>query len=83
MVEWSKYTPNIRDGFDFGMGIIFGKLVLPRIHGYVSNEIKNIIKNSYEEKFAQERTERRELYEKIDALSSKVTELTKKVGTSA
>lgn len=83
MVEWSKYTPNIRDGFDFGMGIIFGKLVLPRIQGYVSNEIKNIIKNSYEEKFAQERTERRELYEKIDALSSKVTELTKKVGTSA
>ena len=83
MVDWSKYTPNLRDGFDFGIGLIFGKVVLPRIQGYVSTEIKNVIRNSYEEKIAQERTERQELYKKIDFLSNQVAELTKKVGASA
>jgi hypothetical protein len=80
MVEWSKYKPNLRDGFDFGLGLVVGKVILPRVQGYVSREIKNGIKHSYEEIFAEERAE---LYRKIDLLSNQITELTKRVGASA
>ena len=83
MVEWDKYKPNLRDGFDFTLGVIVGKVILPRVQGYVSSEIKNIFKNSYEETLAQERAERAELYRKIDMLTNQFAELAKRVGPSA
>jgi len=82
MVEWSKYKPNLRDGFDFGLGVVFGKVILPRVQGYVSSEIKNAIRNSYEGVIAQERAERTELYRKIDLLTNQLAELAKKVEIS-
>ena len=78
MIDWSKYTPNLRDGFDFAVGVVIGKVVLPRLQGYVTNEIKNTIRSSYEENFAQERNE---LYKRIDLLTTRIDELTKKVRT--
>ncbi len=79
MVDWIKYKPNIRDGAYFVFGAVTDRVLLPLIGG----QIKNAIRNSYEELYARDRAESQELYKKIDALSNQVAELGKKVGTSA
>lgn len=80
MVDWNQLKPNFRDGAYFVLGAAADRIVIPRIQGYVSNQIKAAIRNSYLEQYNQQKAEREELYKKIDALTNQVAELNKKVG---
>jgi len=82
MVEWNQLKPNWRDAFDVGVGILVDRVVIKRVQEYASNTMKSALKIAFNEAYSQQRTERDELYKKIDALTYKITEMEKKVGTS-
>lgn len=82
MVEWNQLKPNWRDAFDVGVGVLVDRFVLKRVQEYVSDLMKSAVRSTIAEVYSQQRTERDELYKKIDSLTYDITEMKKKVGTS-
>ena len=80
-MDLSQYKPKFRDGAYFAFGFLTDRFVMPKIQGYVSGKIKETIRSSLEESYTQQKAERDELYKKIDALSRKLDDMEKKVGT--
>jgi hypothetical protein len=83
MVDWNQLKPNWRDAFDVGVGVLVDRFVIKRVQEYVSDSMKSAVRSTIAEVYSQQRVERDELYKKIDSLTYEVTEMKKKVGTSA
>lgn len=83
MVDWNQFRPNWRDAFDVGAGVFIDRFVIKRVQQYLQDSMHNAIKNAMSDVYAQQQTERSDLYKKIDSLTYELAELKKKVGTSA
>lgn len=83
MVDWNQFRPNWRDAFGVGAGVLVDRFVIKRVQEYVSNEMKSAMKTAVSEAYNQQKMERDELYKKIDVLTYEITEMKKKVETSA
>lgn len=83
MVDWSQFKPNWRDAFDVSAGVLVDRFVLKRVQEYLTNNMKDAIRSAVSDVYVQQKTERDDLYKKIDSLAYELTELKKKVGTSA
>jgi len=83
MVDWNQLRPNWRDAFDVGVGVIVDLVVIKRIQEYFSTQLQSAMKSAIAEAYTQQRSERDELYKKLDALTYEIGEMKKKVGTSA
>jgi hypothetical protein len=82
MVDLTDIKPRWRDAFDVGAGVLLDRFVIRRLQQYVSLQMKSSIQNAVSEVYSQQKTEREELYKKIDSLTYEIAEMKKKVGTS-
>lgn len=82
MVDLSSLKPKWRDAFDIGAGIFLDRFVIKRVQDYVSHQMKSSIQNAIAEAYIQQKSERDELYKKIDSLTYEISEMKKKVETS-